>query len=141
MWNASDPYVGIFLMKILRIILVSLVTLLSLGLNAFAADPNGVWKYTAQTPKGQELEFSLTLNWANNQLTGSVDSRAGKVDIRDAKFTDDRIFFTVVRTFRKRELTAHYTGKVEADTIKGTVETAGRDKKPITLPWTATRTK
>ena len=70
---------------------------------------------------------------------------ADATEISDAKFADDQVSFTVVRTFgkrlRKKTFTVHYAGKLEGDTIKGTIETSGREKKPISLAWEALRVK
>jgi hypothetical protein len=85
------------------------------------------------------------LKWHDNQLSGTIDNRAGKVAITNTTFADDRVAFTVEREigrrFRKQKITVNYSGKLEGDTIKGTIETTGREKKPVSLPWEATRMK
>lgn len=109
-----------------------------------AGDPNGTWKFKAEAG-GRSLESTLTLRWAGRQLTGSIENRAGKADITEASFTDDEVTFTVVRTLgkrlRKKTFTVHYAGKLEGDTIKGTIETADRDKQPVSIAWEAQRAK
>lgn len=108
---------------------------------ALAADPSGTWKWTAETPQGRSAESTLNLTLANNHLSGTIENRLGKVDIRDAQFTDDHISFTVVRKFRQREFKTAYIGKLEGDTITGKIETKGRDDQPVSLPWNAQRVK
>lgn len=132
-------------MKPLRHITLALAALLTTSLAAIAGDPTGTWKFKGEGPNGRSVDASLTLKLENNQLSGHVDNRAGKEDITNAKFADDQVTFTVVRTIgkrlRKQEFTVNYSGKLEGDTIKGTIETTGREKKPISIPWTAERVK
>jgi hypothetical protein len=108
---------------------------------AFAGDPTGTWKWTAESPQGRSAESTLKLTLTNNQLSGTIENRLGKVDIRDAHFVDDHLSFTVVRKFRRREFKTSYDGKLEGDTITGKIETKGRDDQPVSLPWTAQRVK
>lgn len=131
-------------MKSLRILLLALAATAGSALTAFAGDPNGVWKFKAEA-QGRSVESTLTLAWQNNKLTGTIDNRAGKTEIKDAKFANDQVTFTVERTFgkrlRKRTFEVHYSGKLEGDTIKGTIETHGRDDQPISVAWEAQRAK
>ena len=128
-------------MKTLRIILVATFALAFDALSAFGGDPNGVWKYTVEGPNGRSVESTLTLKWENNQLSGNVDNRAGKAEIKNARFADDQITFSVVRKLRRHEFTTNYTGKLEGDAITGTLQTTGRDDKPVTVSWSAKRTQ
>lgn len=85
------------------------------------------------------------LRWDGSRLSGSIDNRAGKAEIRDASFVNDEVAFTVKREFgrflRKRTITVHYRGKLEGDVIKGTIESAGRNDQPISVAWEARRVK
>lgn len=132
-------------MKSIRRIALALTVLLTTSLATLAGDPTGTWKFKGEGPNGRTADATLTLKFENNQLTGQVDNRAGKEDISHATFTDDQVTFTVVRTvgkrLRKQTFTVNYTGKLEGDTIKGTLQTTNREKKPVTIPWTAERTK
>lgn len=132
-------------MKSLRLATFALFTFVATALTAVAGDPSGTWKFKAEGPGGRSTESTLTLKWANNQLSGSIDNRAGKADIKDATFANDQISFTVIREFgrrlRKKTFTTHYSGKLEGDTIKGTIATTGREKEPISIAWDAQRAK
>jgi hypothetical protein len=132
-------------MKSLRLPALALFAFAATALTAFAGDPNGTWKVKAEAANGRSLESTLTLTWADNQLSGTIDNRAGKADIKDATFANDEIKFTVVRKFgrgfRKKTFTTHYTGKLEGDAITGTLETTGRDQQPVSIPWQAERQK
>lgn len=45
------------------------------------------------------------------------------------------------RGARQQTLTTHYTGKLEGDTPRGTIETTGRNQKEVSAPWVAQREK
>lgn len=132
-------------MKTLRTSALTCFAFLATALTAFAGDPNGTWKFTAEGPNGRATESTLTLKWENNQLSGTIDNRAGKAEIKNATFQNDQVSFTVHREFgrrlRKVKLDVRYAGQLEGDTIKGTIETTGRDKQPVSLPWEAQRVK
>jgi hypothetical protein len=131
-------------MKSFRSLTVAIVAIFVTALNAFAGDPTGTWTFKTEG-KERSLESTLTLHWENNQLTGTMDNRAGKAEIRNAKFVDDQLSFTVERTIgkrlRKKTFIVNYAGKLEGDTIRGTIQTTGRDKQPVSLPWEAQRVK
>lgn len=128
-------------MKSIRTFALSTFTFLALAVSAWAGDPNGTWKFTAQGPNGRSVDSTLTLKWADNQLTGTIDNRAGKAEIKDAKFANDQISFTIVRKIRRHTLTVNYAGQLEGDTIKGTIQTKNKDGDPVSVPWEAQRAK
>lgn len=134
-------------MKLLRSLRTALCALVLTTLAAYAGDPTGTWKFGEgrEGPKGRSVESTLTLKLDGTQLTGSVDNRAGKADISQATFADDQVTFTVTRQLgrgaRQQTLTVHYTGKLEGDTLRGTIETTGRNQKEVSVPWVAQREK
>ena len=128
-------------MKSIRLFATILLALSLAALTSFAADPNGIWKFKAEGPKGHSVDATLTLKWENNHLSGSMDNRLGKAEISNATFANDQITFTVAREFRGKKLNTHYSGKLTENSINGTIETTGREEKPISLPWEAQRAK
>jgi hypothetical protein len=130
-------------MKSIRPFIAALAALSLTALAAFAGDPSGTWKFQAEGPGGRSAESTLTLKLQDNQLTGTIENRAGKAEITAATFKDDQIAFTVVREIgrrlRKQTFTIHYAGKLAGDTITGTIETTGREQKPISIAWEARR--
>ncbi len=128
-----------------RRISFTLFALILTAISAVAADPTGTWKFKAESADGRSMESTLILKLENNQLTGSVDNLAGKADIPHATFVNDQVTFTVEREIgrrlRKQTFAVNYTGKLEGDIIKGTIQTTGRDKKPISIVWEATRAR
>jgi hypothetical protein len=144
--RSSTPRFSSFihsLMKTFRTLTVAMLATFVTSLSALGADPSGTWKFENQGPKGGSLESTLALQWKDNRLTGTIENRAGKVEITEATFANDEVGFNVIRKigrgFRKRTFTISYTGKLENDTITGTIETVGRGEKPVSVPWEATR--
>ena len=127
----------------LRFLLAALAAPFLLAVAAWAGDPTGTWKFQVQGPRGGTTESTLSLNWSGGQLSGTIDNRAGQAAISDATFADDQVSFMVVREFKRRfrhfTLKTHYSGKLDGDTITGTIETTGRDKQPVSIPWSAKR--
>ena len=124
--------------------MLAAATVLATSLSALAGDPNGLWKFNAESGS-RAIESTLSLRWQNDQLSGTIDNRAGKAEIKNARFANEQVTFSVERTIgkrlRKKTFVVHYSGKLEGDTIKGTIETIGRDKQPVSVPWEAQRAK
>src|SRR2546421_4730230 len=78
------------LMKSIRLLAATVLTLSLAALTSFAADPNGIWKFKAEGPKGGSMEATLVLKWENNQLSGAVENRLGKAEISEATFANDQ---------------------------------------------------
>lgn len=114
---------------------------------AFAADASGTWKWTQQGRGGQSFESTLKLEVKDGALTGTLlggtfgQNTIPDTAISDAAIKGDTISFSVTRTFGENKRTTKYEGKLEGDTIKGTVERQGRDGNTIKSDWTATRAK
>jgi len=115
---------------------------------AFAAEasPAGTWKWTVQGRQGNGFEQTLTLDFKDGQLTGTMMGLHGSqfslpdTPINDASFTGGTIKFSVTREFRGSKVTTRYEGKLEGDTIKGTsVRPAPGGGEPVTLEWNAKR--
>lgn len=125
-------------MKTLLTLLLSLITL-----SAFAAggsdDPSGTWKWKT-TAKGHEIDCTLQLALKDGKLSGTINNRAGKVEIKNAVFNNGDITFTVEREFRRKKISTHYKGRLEGNAINGTVTmTGGKDDKSGSAEWHATR--
>ncbi|HUL54927.1 MAG TPA: hypothetical protein VLT83_16105 [Opitutaceae bacterium] len=128
-------------MKSLRLITAALAAVLLTSALALAGDPTGSWKWSFPGRDGQSREITLKLELKDGQLTGSVSGFRGETPISNASCKDDQIVFSVVREFQGNKFETKYTGKLEGDTIKGTIERTGRDGQATTNEWTATRAK
>ncbi len=126
-------------MKSLRLIALALVTTCLLSAAAFAADPTGTWKWTAQGRNGPQ-DYSAALVLKDGQLTGSVTGPRGATDISDASFKDGAIAFATVVTYNDNKFSVKYTGTIDGDSLKGSIERPGRNGgAPTKTDWVATR--
>lgn len=109
---------------------------------AQAGDPSGSWKWTVKTPTGDSVDVSLTLELKDGKLSGNYSSRLGPAPITDASFKDEIVAFSVVREFDGNKFTIKYNGKLEGDTIKGSIDFPGfGGSDPTRMDWSATRAK
>lgn len=127
-------------MKTLRKLAAAFLAASVLTVAAFAADLTGSWKWTAQGRNGpMEATAKLSLD-KDGALSGTVSGRNGDTPIGDASFKDGKVAFTVKREFNGNSFVIKYEGKLEGDTITGTIERPGRDGgAPTKTEWKATR--
>lgn len=125
-------------MKMLRLLCSFLA--LAAAVSALAADPTGIWKWTTQSPNGG-ISTTLKLESKDGKLTGAYSNQFGDATISAVSFEGDILAFEVVRDLGGNKFVVKYRGKLEGDTIKGTLEAAGPDGgEAMKLDWNATRT-
>lgn len=113
---------------------------LATAVSALAADPTGTWKWTTRSPNG-EIETTLKLESKDGKLAGAYSNQYGDTAISNASLQDDALAFDVVREFGGGRFVIKYRGKLEGDTITGTLETPGPGGgEPMKLDWNAKRT-
>ncbi|MDR3792631.1 MAG: hypothetical protein P4L03_04535 [Terracidiphilus sp.] len=107
------------------------------SVSALAADFNGKWTASVETPRGtQTITFDFHVDGA--KLTGTVTTPRGAVDLSDGKVDGDAISFAQVMNFNGNEFKIVYTGKADgADAIKFTRQMGDRPA----AEFTATRVK
>jgi hypothetical protein len=138
-------------MKSLRIFAAALAAFCFMTVAAFAADasPAGTWKYTqAGRGGGPGIERTLVLDLKDGNLTGTLKGATmGQFEIpdtaiADGSYKDGVVSFTVAREFNGNKFVTKYSGKLEGDTITGTIEAPGRNGgEPTKRDWKATRSK
>lgn len=137
-------------MKTYRKIFAALFAAVFLTAAAFAADasPAGTWKWTQPGRNGGEgFAQTLKLEVKDGQLSGTMVGRETPrgqipdVAISDASYRDGMVKFTVTREFGDRKFTQNYEGKLDGDSITGSVSMTGRDGEPIKRDWSAARVK
>ncbi|HUL53063.1 MAG TPA: hypothetical protein VLT83_06605 [Opitutaceae bacterium] len=107
-----------------------------------AADPSGLWKWSLTMPHGDVVPVTLRLELKDGQLTGRHSGRLGEALISDAAFKDGTITFSVVREFDGNKSVIRYRGRLDGDTLKGTVEIPATDGgAPGKLEWNAARVR
>ena len=108
---------------------------------ALAADPTGTWKWTTRSANG-DIETTLKLESTDGKLAGAYSNQFGDTAISNISFQEDSISFDVVRDLGGNKYVVKYRGKLEGDTIKGTIEAPGHDGgKALKLEWNARRTE
>jgi hypothetical protein len=127
----------------LRTLATTLAAVCFLTVAAFAGDPTGNWTWTQPGRGGNPgRPAKLTLALKDGALTGTLSGHKGGTAIGDASFTGDMVAFSVTRPMGENTMTSKYSGKLDGDTITGTIVVPGRDGgDPRTIPWTATRAK
>src|ERR1700690_913666 len=107
---------------------------------ALAAEPTGTWKWVTRSPNG-DIETTLKLESTDGKLAGAYSNQFGDTAISNITLQDDVIAFDVVRDFGGNKYVVRYRGKLEGDTIKGTIEAPGHDGgQALKLDWNAKRT-
>ena len=110
---------------------------------AFAADPvdpTGTWEWSTRSPDG-EIPTTLKLELKDGKIAGTYSNQYGDTAISNASLQDDVIRFDVVRDLGGKKYVVKYYGKIEGDTIKGTIEAPGHDGgEGVKLDWNAKRT-
>jgi len=106
---------------------------------ALAGDPTGTWKWTTHSPNG-EIETTLKLESKDGKLAGAYSNQFGDTAISNASLKGDVIAFDVVRDLGGNKYVVKYSGKLEGDTIRGTIEAPGHDGgNALKLDWNAKR--
>ncbi len=125
-------------MKILRLLVSSLA--LATAAAVFAADPTGTWTWAVHSPSG-DLATTAKIESKDGKVTGAYSNEFGESAINNASLEGDVLAFEVVRDFGGNKFVVKYRGKIEGDTIKGTIELpnfgGGEMQK---LDWSAKRT-
>ncbi len=124
----------------LQFALAAAAALVVLSAIARAADPSGTWKWSFTTQNGEKRESSVTLKQEGDKLTGKVMRGERSTDISDGTFKSDEVSFNVVNERNGQKFTAHYSGKLDGDAIKGKIEIKFGDNER-SFDWEATREK
>jgi len=105
-----------------------------------AEDPNGTWKWST-TFGDKTIDASVKLKLDGDKLTGAYIGRGGdETPIENATFKDNKVSFTVTRTFGDNKFVIKYNGTLSGDTIKGKSEFE-RDGQAQSRDWEAKRQK
>jgi hypothetical protein len=85
---------------------------------AFAADVDGTWTGSLDTPNGP-VPLSFTFKAEGDKLTGSTASPDGQsVPLKDGKIEGDKISFSFDVDFGQGPFTFNYTGVVSKTELK-----------------------
>ena len=125
-------------MKTLRLV-CSLLAMAAFAAALHAANPTGTWKWTTHSPNG-DIDTTLKLESKDGKLVGAYSNQFGDAAISKASLTKDVISFEVVRDLDGNSFVVKYHGKLQGDTITGTIEFANpQGGDPVKLDWNAKR--
>ena len=94
----------------------TVILLMLTALAAFAADVNGVWKGSMETPMGA-VEISANLKADGNALNGTLNFMGNDTKIEKGKIDGDKVSFELNMEFG----TMAYAGTVSGDELKLTI--------------------
>jgi len=99
------------------------------------APVEGTWKWSVAGSGPREYEMLLRQHYQQIEGVVRLDSKLGQ--FRDPRLQGDRISFTVFEPVQgSQPVRRDFTGRVNGETIEGTVKQAGGEAK-----WTAKRVK
>ena len=108
------------------------------AISAFAADPAGTWKVTADGPNGS-MDRTFTFKVDGAKLTGDTNSDlVGKSTIDEGKVDGDNLSFTISFELQGSPMKTSFKGKTNGDEISLS-EVVG--DTGMTLEWKGKRTR
>lgn len=101
--------------------IVFLAIVLTFGLTAFAADVDGTWTATINTPMG-DANCVYTFKVDGNTLTGSAKTEMGEFknesQLKDGVINGSDISFTENVDFQGQQISIKYKGKIDGDKME-----------------------
>jgi len=98
-------------------------------------DVTGTWDSTAESPQGA-ISSVATYKQEGEKLTGTHVGQMGEVQLKGT-VKGNEIAYTITVDAQGQQFTLTYAGKIEGDTITGTVEFGGMGS----ATWTCKRKK
>jgi len=86
------------------------------------SDPVGTWKWSFTTQDGQKRESTIKVAKDGDKYTVTLVGRNRETKADKVEFKDGELSFEVTRERNGEKITIKYKGKVEGDTIKGTID-------------------
>jgi len=111
-----------------------------------AASPAGatsgaLWTWTANGPQGP-IEVQGRFEMKDGMVNGVIIARGSEKAIEPGTIKDGKIEFIIIREMQGEKLQVKYSGKLEGDTITGTIDRPlpDSDERQV-VEWKATRVK
>lgn len=104
--------------------LMGLIAMFSLA--AMAADVSGTWTGIFHTREGGAFETNLVLKANGDALTGTFQQgNNDEIQIENGKSSGDQVTFTITRGSGDKTRKINFTGKVDGNTMKLTLQPEG----------------
>lgn len=110
-----------------------LLLLLAAAALAFAADLTGTWNFQVETDMGSGSP-TMTFKQDGNELTGTYKGQLGEAPLR-GKIEGNKVEFSFEGSAGGEKFTVKYSGTVDGNGMKGTVDLGGQ----ATGKFTATK--
>ena len=117
---------------------IALLVAFSALITTLQADPSSVlgqWKLTVETPNGTTNPI-LTINAADAGYSGTYVGPRGSFELKEIKVEGNTFSFPLTITIPIGKMDFQYTGKVEGDTLSGSIGNAQG-----TIPFVGVRVK
>jgi SAM-dependent methyltransferase len=92
----------------------------------------GTWRWSLDGGGPRENRITLKQRYQQLEGTARLDGEAG--ELRNLELAGDRLAFSIVEPGAAGPVQRHYAGRVDGDTVEGTVKHSGGEAK-----WSATR--
>ena len=119
--------------------MLGLVGVVGVATAADKNDPTGTWKYKVKFGE-KEFDATIKLELKDGKLTGALVGGKNETKIEEGTFKEGDIAFSVTRERKGVKTVSKYSGKVDGDTIKGSITATANDKDTKT-DWEAKRVK
>ena len=108
---------------------LGILALVLLVAPAWSADISGQWKGEWTDYGSRDVRRNtLTFKQDGANLTGTISSEGGELQIREGKVSGDRVSFITVQKIGNREATMTYAGRIADSEIKFKVSFPGADR-------------
>jgi hypothetical protein len=131
-------------MRKARLFAVVIIAVLAVAVPASAQDKpkepplinvTGTWDMSVETSQGT-MALTSTFKQEGEKVTGTQSSQMGEMPLEGTVKGAD-IAFAIVIDMQGQQVTITYVGKIEGDTMSGTIEFGGMGS----AAWTATKKK
>ena len=96
------------------------------SLVGLAADVSGTWTGIFHTREGGAFETNLVLKASGDSLTGTFQQgNSDEIQIENGKVSGDQVTFTLTRGSGDKTRKINYSGKVDGNNMKLTVQPEG----------------
>jgi hypothetical protein len=109
----------------------SVIAIVLATLAVYAADAAGTWRVAYSTENGLPREATLNLKVEGDRLSGAWSSDRGLALIENGKISGDDVRFDLIRRSNYDDITIHFKGRIEGETMKLTMQFGQR--KPIEI--------